>query len=391
MIPGFSTGGRKFFSCFQGIWYFYGTVTMKDIDNILAQSEFAREDIVRLLSLEGEEKARLFRRAAEVKAENTGPEVYFRGLVEFSNVCGKNCYYCGIRKDNEEVKRYNLSDEEILAAARFAWENRYGSLVLQSGELASPAFAGRVENLLREIKKLSNGELGITISLGEQSPEVYRRWFDAGAHRYLLRIESSTPELYGKLHPNDELHDFDTRLACLRSLQEIGYQTGTGVMIGLPFQTLENLADDLLFFKTFDIDMVGMGPYLEHAETPLYAFRDTLMPLQQRFDLSLKMIAVLRLLMPDINIAAATALQAIDPLGREKAVKVGANVIMPNITPGLYRNDYALYQNKPCVDEEPEQCKGCLDARIALAEGEIGYGKWGDSKHFHKRIKASSR
>ncbi|GET19793.1 [FeFe] hydrogenase H-cluster radical SAM maturase HydE [Prolixibacter denitrificans] len=364
---------------------------MNDINNILAQSEFSREDIVRLLSLEGEEKALLFRRAAEVKAENTGSEVYFRGLVEFSNVCGKNCYYCGIRKDNDEVKRYNLSDEEILAAARFAWENQYGSLVLQSGELASPAFADRVENLLREIKKLSNGELGITISLGEQSPEVYRRWFEAGAHRYLLRIESSTPELYRKIHPNDELHDFDTRIACLRSLQEAGYQTGTGVMIGLPFQTLENLADDLLFFKNFDIDMVGMGPYLEHAETPLYSYRETLMPLQQRFNLSLKMIAVLRLLMPDINIAAATALQAIDPLGREKAVKVGANVIMPNITPGLYRNDYALYQNKPCVDEEPEQCKGCLDARIALAEGEIGYGKWGDSKHFHKRVKASSR
>jgi biotin synthase len=364
---------------------------MNDIDNILAQSGFSREEIIRLLSLEGEAKMNLFRKAAEVKAEHTGHEVYFRGLVEFSNVCDKNCYYCGIRKDNDGVHRYNLSDEDILTAARFAWENRYGSLVLQSGELASLAFANRVENLLREIKRLSNGELGITISLGEQSPEVYRRWFEAGAHRYLLRIESSTPELYRRIHPNDSLHDFDTRLACLQSLQETGYQTGTGVMIGLPFQTLENLADDLLFFKTFDIDMVGMGPYLEHAETPLYAFRDTLMPLQHRFELSLKMIAVLRLLMPDINIAAATALQAIDPLGREKAVKVGANVIMPNITPGMYRNDYALYQNKPCVGEEPEQCKGCLDARIALAEGVIGYGKWGDSLHFQKRMKVSSR
>ncbi|GET32020.1 [FeFe] hydrogenase H-cluster radical SAM maturase HydE [Prolixibacter bellariivorans] len=364
---------------------------MNDIDNILTRSDFSREEIVRLLSLEGEEKVKLFRKAAEVKAEHSGHEVYFRGLVEFSNVCDKNCYYCGIRKDNSEVKRYNLSDEEILAAARFAWENQYGSLVLQSGELASSAFADRVEKLLREIKRLSNGELGITISLGEQSPEVYRRWFEAGAHRYLLRIESSTPELYRKIHPNDSLHDFDSRIACLRSLQKAGYQTGTGVMIGLPFQTLENLADDLLFFKSFDIDMVGMGPYLEHAETPLYAYRETLLPLQQRFDLSLKMIAVLRLLMPDINIAAATALQAIDPLGREKAVKVGANVIMPNITPGMYRNDYALYQNKPCVDEEPEQCKGCLDARIALAEGEIGYGKWGDSLHFQKRMKTSSR
>lgn len=366
-------------------------IIMNDTDKILTQSDYSREEIVYLLSLEGVEQTKLFRRAATVKNEQVGPEVYFRGLVEFSNVCGKNCYYCGIRKDNQKVHRYNLSDEEILSAARFAWENHYGSLVLQSGELASPAYTSRVEQLLKEIKQLSNGELGITISLGEQTPEVYQRWFDAGAHRYLLRIESSTPELYRKIHPNNSLHDFDARLACLRSLQDIGYQTGTGVMIGLPFQTLENLADDLLFFRRFDIDMVGMGPYLEHAETPLYDYRGSLLPLQKRFELSLKMIAILRLLMPDINIAAATALQAIDPLGREKAVKVGANVIMPNITPGFYRNDYALYQNKPCVDEEPEQCKGCLDARIALAEGEIGYGKWGDSRHYQRRRQSAAQ
>ena len=156
-------------------------------------------------------------------------------------------------------------------------------------------------------------------------------------------------------------------------------------MIGLPFQTIEHLADDLLFMKEFDVDMVGMGPYIEHHDTPLYQFRSELMPVQERFNLALKMIAVLRIIMKDINIAAATALQAIDPLGREKAVKVGANVIMPNVTPGLFRNDYALYENKPCTDEQPEDCGGCLDARIQLADGEIGYGEWGDSKHFFKR------
>ncbi len=163
-------------------------------------------------------------------------------------------------------------------------------------------------------------------------------------------------------------------------------QFRTGVMIGLPFQNTGHLADDLLFMRKFDVDMVGMGPYIEHPDTPLYQFRDQLLPIKDRFDLALKMVATLRILMKDINIAAATALQAIDPLGREKAVKVGANIIMPNITPGKYRNDYALYENKPCVDEEPEECKNCLDVRIKLADGEIGYDEWGDSKHFHKRL-----
>ncbi len=168
---------------------------------------------------------------------------------------------------------------------------------------------------LKEIKKLSKGKLGITLSLGEQSREVYERWFEAGAHRYLLRIESSNPELYQRYHPTDTLHDYARRLTSLKTLQGIGYQTGTGVMIGLPFQKTGDLADDLLFMKEFNIDMVGMGPYIEHKDTPLYAYRNQLLPIEERFDLSLKMIATLRILMKDINIAAATALQAIDPLG----------------------------------------------------------------------------
>ncbi|MBE9518745.1 MAG: [FeFe] hydrogenase H-cluster radical SAM maturase HydE, partial [Bacteroidetes bacterium] len=196
----------------------------------------------------------------------------------------------------------------------------------------------------------------------------------------------SNPELYHRYHPTDTLHDYARRLTCLKTLQRIGYQTGTGVMIGLPFQDTGDLADDLLFMKEFNIDMVGMGPYIEHKDTPLYAYRNQLLPIEERFNMALKMIATLRILMKDINIAAATALQAIDPLGREKAVKVGANIIMPNITPGKYRNDYSLYENKPCVDEEPEECKNCLDVRIQLADGEIGYDEWGDSKHFHKRL-----
>jgi biotin synthase len=355
------------------------------LKEILRKEAYDKSDLVAMLSAEGEERRLLFSRAAEVKQQYVGNKVYFRGLIEFSNICSKDCYYCGIRKGNREVQRYNLSDEEILAAARFAFENSYGSVVLQGGEIDSPKFTERIERLCREIKKLSGDQLGITLSLGEQSRETYARWMDAGAHRYLLRIETSNRDLFKKIHPPDEHHEFERRYDCLRTLQELGYQAGTGVMIGLPFQGVEELADDLLFMEAFDVDMVGMGPYIEHHETPLYGYRDQLLPIGERFDLALKMIAALRILMKDINIAAATALQAIDPLGREKAVRIGANVIMPNVTPGLYRNDYALYENKPCADEEPDQCKGCLDARVKLADGEIGYGEWGDSKHYIKR------
>jgi biotin synthase len=305
--------------------------------------------------------------------------------VEFSNICSKDCLYCGIRKSNKKVVRYNATDEEILDSCRFAWENRFGSVVLQSGEMESMAFVKRVENLLGKIKQLSNNELGITLSCGEQSRETYRRWFESGAHRYLLRIEASNRELYYKIHPYTPKHSFERRLEALQFLRETGYQVGTGVMIGLPFQTLEDLASDLLFFKNLDIDMCGMGPYIEHEYTPLYQFRHLLKTKKERFYLALNMIAALRLLMPDINIAAATALQAIDPAGREKALTVGANVIMPNLTPCKYRKEYLLYEDKPCLDEDAELCRNCLEARIELAGCEIGYGEWGDSKHFYNR------
>jgi len=355
------------------------------VGEILKKGKLGKDELMVLLESEGEEKAALFRHASLVKEAEIGNKVHYRGLVEFSNICGKDCYYCGIRKSNKESQRYALTDAQILEAARFAHENKYGSFVMQAGELESPAFTERVEHLLKEIKKLSGGQLGITLSLGEQEEAVYRRWLEAGAHRYLLRIETSNPELYQRYHPQNKLHDYARRLTCLKTLQRLGYQTGTGVMIGLPFQDVGHLADDLLFMKEFDVDMVGMGPYIEHQDTPLFQYRAELMPIVERFELALKMVACLRILMPDINIAAATALQAIDPLGREKAVKIGANIIMPNITPGKFRNDYALYENKPCVDEEPEECMNCLDVRIQLADGEIGYGEWGDSRHFARR------
>jgi len=357
------------------------------INKILNKKELTKDDIIYLLKTDKTERNILFKKSAQVKEKSIGNKVYYRGLIEFSNICDKDCFYCGIRKSNTNFTRYNISDNEILKAAKFAYKENYGSIVLQSGEISNNSFANRISNLLQEIKKLSKNKLGITISLGEQSLETYKKWFNAGAHRYLLRIESSNRNLYYKIHPNNNEHNFDNRINCLKSLKQIGYQTGTGVMVGLPFQTYDDLADDLLFMKNLDIDMCGMGPYIEHKDTPLFKYRDKLLPLEDRFILTLKMIAILRLLMPDINIAAATALQAIDKIGREKALKIGANIIMPNITPGKFRDDYNLYENKPCTDEEADDCKQCLEARIAISGNDIGYGQWGDSLHFKKRMK----
>ena len=352
---------------------------------ILAKSEFSKNDIIQLLKAEGEDEKALFYHAANVKKMNIGNTVYLRGLIEMSNVCAKDCLYCGIRKSNPINNRYSLEVNEVLGAIKFAYENRYGSVAIQSGEICSTAFTEKINTIIQGSKELSNGEIGITLSCGEQSEETYRKWFESGAHRYLLRIESSTRELYNKIHPENENHNFENRLKALETLKKIGYQVGTGVMVGLPFQTPEHLADDLLFMKTFDIDMCGMGPYIEHKDTPLYEFKDGLLPLNERFKLTLRMIAILRIMMPDINIAATTALQTIDKMGREKAIQIGANILMPNITPGKYRDSYALYENKPCTDENAEDCKNCIDVRIHMVNHEVGYTAWGDSKHFKNK------
>lgn len=362
---------------------------IKTLQEILNQDEFSKTDLERLLAANEQERQLIFARAEEVKKNFVGNKVYYRGLIEFSNLCGKNCYYCGIRAGNKNTHRYEVTEEEILEAAKYAWDNKFGSLVIQAGERSDKSFVNRIAKVVSQIKKMSNGELGITLSLGEQTEETYKLWYEMGAHRYLLRIEVSNPELYYKYHPKDKKHDYYQRVESLHLLRKIGYQVGTGVMIGLPFQTLGDLADDLIFFRDFDIDMVGMGPYIEHESTPMYQYKDQLISKTDRFYLSLKMVALLRIMMKDINIAATTAMQAIDPMGREKAIKIGANIIMPNLTPTRYREDYLLYEDKPCTDEDAEECKRCLEARIHMAGGQIGYGEWGDSKHYGKRKRES--
>lgn len=349
--------------------------------------------------------AALREEAYRVKVATVGPEVYLRGLIEISNICVKNCLYCGIRRDIR-CQRYELSDDEVLATARTAARRRFGSVVIQGGERTDAAFVRRITRLLKAIKEIepaseNDRPLGITLSLGEQSREVYEEWFDAGAHRYLLRIESTNPDLYHKIHPNDPLHSYDRRLRALYDLKEIGYQAGTGAMIGLPFQTAEDMADDLLFYKEFDAPMVGMGPYNPHPETPLTLSGASYPSAERRFALGLKMIALLRLLMPDINIAAATALEVLDPNGRQKGILSGANVFMPNITPEEQMAKYNLYDRKTLLRDCPSSvnpdkkdthiCQNCVFPFCSLGDDlagkkiVIGYGKWGDSRHFKKK------
>jgi len=356
-------------------------------EKIENNSELNRQDLIEMLSLEEPaDLQRLYAAAYQIKLKNIGKKVYLRGLIEYSNICTKNCYYCGIRRDNHKVKRYTLSEDEALNAAGLASQANFGSIVIQSGERSDQQFTDNIESMVRKIYEKYGENLGITLSTGEQNEEVYKRWFEAGARRFLLRIETSDPKLYQHLHPTD--HSYEKRLACIRLLQSIGYQTGTGVMIGLPGQTIENLADDLLFFRDMDIDMIGMGPYLVHPDTPLAQQ----MPgfehkKEHQLELGLKMIASARILLKDVNIASTTALQALRGDGRELGLAAGANVIMPNITENRYRESYQLYEGKPGQNQDAQNVLAELFAGIDALGESVAFGEQGDPKHFFRRKK----
>jgi biotin synthase len=357
----------------------------KSIKNILTQKTFSRDDLITLLSAKTEaERALIFDKAEAVRTVTVGKNIYLRGLIEYSNICEKNCLYCGIRAGNQNVERYCLEEEDVLECACHAFRYNYGSVVIQSGERTDRTNTDKIDRLIQKIKKVSDGKLGITLSCGEQSRETYQRWFNSGAHRYLLRIETSDRKLYHKIHPHNQKHAFLNRISALENLRKTGYQVGSGVMIGLPGQTAVQLADDLQFLKNLDVDMVGMGPYIEHKDTPLYKFKKQLSLQEERLHLSHLMIAVLRIMMPDINIAAGTALDSLSPTGRLMALKVGANVLMPNLTPGIFRENYFLYDNKPYLTEADELVSK-IDQSTLLNGYQIKYGEWGDSKHFFDR------
>ncbi|ADK82070.1 [FeFe] hydrogenase H-cluster radical SAM maturase HydE [Sediminispirochaeta smaragdinae] len=326
-------------------------------------------------------------RAMEVMEREVGNLVYYRGIVEFSNICTQNCRYCGIRRSNTHVSsRYLLDEEEIVESALWCAERGYGSVVLQSGERRDEAFIELVERIVKTIKERSRSTelpdgVGITLSVGEQTLETYRRFYNAGAHRYLLRIETSNPELFSAIHPPEQR--FETRLQALHDLRKAGFQVGTGVMIGIPGQSIDMLARDILFFREIDVDMIGMGPYITHPDTPMAV--QGMMEKEALLHLSLLMIAATRLALPDANIAATTALQALVPDGRERGLRFGANVTMPNITPLRVREAYRLYENKPCMNERKEACEACLAGRIASTGRSVGLNAWGDSPRFFKR------
>jgi biotin synthase len=321
----------------------------------------------------------LLQAADKCRRENAGEKVYLRGLIEFSNYCDRNCFYCGLRKNNRRLERYRLGKDEIIKLAMLAFASGYHSICLQSGESDDPLEVDFLVEVVREIKELSREAdehalgLGITLSVGELEYRQYERLWEAGAHRYLLRIESSVPELFESIHPPSQR--LEQRIECLRALKDIGYQTGTGIMIGLPGQTVEHLLRELEFFRREDIDMLGLGPYIPHHAAPLSKVKAG--PLDPYLT-TLKILALCRLTMPDINMVASTALQSIAPEGLRMGLKAGANIVMPVLTPEIVRDNYYLYEQK--------QYKGAeeLAAEISSCGYVLGLWEWGDPLHYKK-------
>lgn len=301
----------------------------------------------------------LYIHADEVRKANYGTDVYIRGLIEFSNVCKNNCYYCGIRKDNSLVERYTLTKEQILECCKLGFELGYRTFVLQSGE--SNVYSDKdICNIVYSIKE-KYPSCAVTLSIGEKSKESYQAYYNAGADRYLLRHETADSIHYGKLHPSSM--SLDNRKQCLYNLKSIGYQVGSGFMVGSPYQTRENLLEDLRFLQNLKPDMIGIGTYITHKDTPFKDFPTG------SLELTLKMISILRLIFPYALIPSTTALGTISPIGRELGLKAGANVVMPNLSPVMVRKKYQLYDNKICTGEEASECKGCLERRI----NSVGY------------------
>ena len=321
-----------------------------------------KEEYVSLIDGRDEETARyLFSLARKRREEYYGSKVFIRGLIEFTNYCKNDCYYCGIRKSNRNASRYRLSDEDIISCCEEGYSLGFRTFVLQGGE--DPYFTDeRMCRIVSEIKK-SYGDCAVTLSIGERSRESYQKLFDAGADRFLLRHETADFCHYSMLHP--ENLSAENRQLCLKNLKDIGYQVGTGFMVGSPFQTTENLADDMLFLSSLKPSMVGIGPFIPHKDTP-FADKHS-----GTLELTLFMLGLIRLALPYALIPSTTALGTISPIGRELGLKAGANVVMPNLSPPSVRKKYMLYDNKICTGEESAQCLECLKKRVGNAGCQI--------------------
>ena len=324
--------------------------------------DFSKNEVIEILK-DNSQNDWLFSLADKIRKENVGDEVHLRGLIEFSNICKRTCKYCGLRCENKDIDRYRIEPDDIIFYAQKAVDMGYKTIVLQSGE---DEYYSR-ELLCKIIKGIKTLDVALTLSIGERSFDDYKAFKDCGADRYLIRIETTDKELYKKMHPH---MSFENRVRCLKDLGKLGYEVGTGCLVGLPGQTIESLANDILFFKEINADMVGIGPFIAHPHTPL---KDCL---NGDFTLALKVMALTRILLKNINIPATTAMETLNQNGRIIALQSGANVVMPNVTTTEYRAKYEIYPNKICINENPSQCFNCVSGKIRSIGRSVstGYG-----------------
>ncbi len=372
----------------------------KPLVDLLKQPEFSDADIARLLRLDNDDECQmLYKEAFDRTTRTHGNLVYFRGLIEISNICTYDCRYCGIRKGNRCVTRYTLTKDEILEATRYALAAGYGSVALQSGERDDPKFIDFIEDVLASIHQMSvqmgiAEGCGLTLSFGEQTPETYERWAKAAGNRkalrYLLRIETSNRQLFDHLHfgAGTLQKTWSERIRALKDLRSLGYQVGTGVMIGIPGQTIEDLVRDIRMFESLDVDMLGMGPYLVSQGGSMAD--EGMMEKAPLLRLTRNMLSTTRLVLPSINMAAATALETLQPGARSLAVLSGCNVMMPNVTPQRTRASYQLYDNKQGTESDAQSNVLIEKELVSVTGRQIGYNLFGSALHFQARATSSS-
>ena len=345
------------------------------LDLALVKAKLTTAQVVSLLQADQAEYQQLTAAADQVRRQNVGDGVWLRGLIEFSSVCREHCLYCGLRAENHQADRYRMSEEEIMVAVKLVADRGLGTVVLQSGE--DPSWT--VRELCQLVWRIKDQfpTLMVTLSIGERPRVEYQALRTVGADRFLMRFETSNPELFARMHPGSSLAD---RLQCLHWLRELGYEVGSGSLVGLPGQAITDLANDLLLMQELKLDMIGIGPFIPHPETPL---ADSTVGTAA---MTLRMMAVARLLCPKINLPVTTALAALDPLGREKGWQAGGNVVMPNATPVPYKEQYELYPDKPCLGDELADCLSCLTGRIHSVGRTVGCGPgrsiaWEERQH----------
>lgn len=330
------------------------------ITKLAKNHTLSKQEYISLINCNDKESLEYLRQKAEKQRQDIfGRDIYMRGLIEFTNYCKNDCLYCGIRRSNKKAQRYRLTKEEMLDCCKNGYDLGFRTFVLQGGEDAYYTDDIIVETV-REIKS-QFPDCAVTLSIGEKPKESYKRYFDAGADRYLLRHETASAEHYSLLHPKDLSPE--NRMECLKNLKEIGFQTGCGFMVGSPFQTVENLAEDLIFIDKFKPHMVGIGPFIPHKDTP---FRNEK---SGTLEMTLKLLAIIRLILPKVMLPSTTALGTINPKGREMGILWGANVVMPNLSPTTVRKKYMLYDNKSCTGDEAAECRFCMQKRMES----IGY------------------